>query len=136
MSQTDLSGFALDVLRQMPDGDRLCHGDFHPGNILTSDREAFLIDWINAGRGDPAGDVARTNLLLKLGTPPQMSLVMRALVLFGRRVITSVYNRSYGAVDRAQVGRWLIPHAAARVSEGISEEVPLLLRFLSELRAG
>lgn len=129
---SDLAGFALDVLKQLPDGDRLCHGDFHPGNILVSERGPFVVDWINAGRGEPAGDVARTNLLLKLGSPPRMSLAMRALVRFGRGVVTSVYNRSYGAVDRAQVGRWMIPHAAARVSEGISEEVPTLLRFLSE----
>jgi hypothetical protein len=39
----------LDTLADMPDGDRLCHGDFHPLNILgdTSD-PVILIGWTRA----------------------------------------------------------------------------------------
>jgi Ser/Thr protein kinase RdoA (MazF antagonist) len=31
----DLAEFALSTLDALPDGDRLCHGDFHPGNVLS-----------------------------------------------------------------------------------------------------
>ena len=48
----------LNGLRDMPDGDRLCHGDFHPMNVLGKASQPIVIDWPNACRGDPARDVA------------------------------------------------------------------------------
>src|SRR3990172_4441033 len=38
-----LAEFALEVLDGLPEGDRLCHGDFHPGNILMAGDEPVLI---------------------------------------------------------------------------------------------
>src|SRR5215475_12266456 len=32
----------------MPDGDRLCHGDFHPLNILGNTLDPMIIDWLDA----------------------------------------------------------------------------------------
>jgi hypothetical protein len=56
----------LDAIVDMPDGDRLCHGDFHPLNILGDTSDPMIIDWLDARRGDPAADVCRSYLLLKL----------------------------------------------------------------------
>jgi len=56
----------LNGLRGMPDGDRLCHGDFHPMNVLGEASQPIVIDWPNAWRGDPAADVCRSYLLLRL----------------------------------------------------------------------
>jgi hypothetical protein len=56
----------LDAIVHMPDGDRLCHGDFHPLNILGDTSDPVIIDWLDARRGDPAADVCRSYLLLKL----------------------------------------------------------------------
>ena len=50
---------ALTRLGALPDGDAICHGDMHPGNILVTASGAVVIDWETASRGDPAGDVAR-----------------------------------------------------------------------------
>jgi len=52
-------------IARMPDGDRLCHGDFHPMNIL-GEPSPVIIDWPDARRGDPAADVCRSYLLMKL----------------------------------------------------------------------
>ena len=49
----DLRQAALRSLGQMPDGDRLCHGDFHPGNILMTAHGPIIIDWPDATRGNP-----------------------------------------------------------------------------------
>jgi hypothetical protein len=129
-----LSRFALDVLDGLPDGDRLCHGDFHPANILMDGETPVLIDWTNARRGEPAADVARTLMMLRLGSPPPgTSLLLRGLALFGRNLLVRLYLRSYRrsrALDMAAVARWGVPVAAARPSEGIAEELPALLRFL------
>ena len=53
----------LNGLRDMPDGDRLCHGDFHPMNVFGKTSQPIVIDWPNACRGDPAGDACRSYLL-------------------------------------------------------------------------
>ena len=55
----------LDGIADMPDGDRLCHGDFHPMNILGEASQPVIIDWLDARRGDPAADVCRSYLLMK-----------------------------------------------------------------------
>ena len=56
----------LNGLREMPDGDHLCHGDFHPRNVLGEASQPIVIDWPNACCGDPAADVCRSYLILKL----------------------------------------------------------------------
>jgi hypothetical protein len=42
----------------LPDGDRVFHGDLHPGNVLAHDAKWFVVDWSNAHRAPPAADVA------------------------------------------------------------------------------
>jgi Ser/Thr protein kinase RdoA (MazF antagonist) len=53
-------------LADMPEGDRLCHGDCHPWNVLGAASQPIVIDWPDACRGDPAADACRSYLLLKL----------------------------------------------------------------------
>src|SRR6266581_1668189 len=60
--RTDLASYALDVLDGLPAGDRLSHGDFHPGNMMGTWETLAVIDWGDASRGDPLADVARTEL--------------------------------------------------------------------------
>ncbi|WP_424475493.1 aminoglycoside phosphotransferase family protein [Oceanobacillus kimchii] len=44
----------------------LCHGDFHPFNVLIDEKkdETIIIDWVDASAGDIRADVYRTYLLL------------------------------------------------------------------------
>lgn len=46
------------------DGARLVHRDLHPENVLLGPAGPVLIDWTNAGPGDPAMDAALTWLIL------------------------------------------------------------------------
>jgi aminoglycoside phosphotransferase (APT) family kinase protein len=61
-----LKQILLGRLADMPDGDRLCHGDFHPVNVLGRNSRPMVIDWPDACCGDPAVDVCRSYLLLTL----------------------------------------------------------------------
>jgi aminoglycoside phosphotransferase (APT) family kinase protein len=56
----------LNRVAGMPHGDRLCHGDFHPINVLGPNSQPMVIDCPDACCGDPAADVCRSYLLLKL----------------------------------------------------------------------
>ncbi len=56
----------LSRLVDMPEGDRLCHGDFHPVNVSGQTSQPIVIDWPDACRGDPSADVCRSYVLLKI----------------------------------------------------------------------
>ena len=125
---------ALGLLDALPRGDRLCHGDFHPGNVLRgADGGAAAIDWTGACRGDPAADVARSRLIIRFGAlGPDATFTVAALALVGRPVLWRAYLGGYrraGQMDRGAVERWLPVMAAARLAEDIAEERPRLLKM-------
>jgi aminoglycoside phosphotransferase (APT) family kinase protein len=125
---------ALTTLEALPDGDRLCHGDVHPGNVLLGDRGPAVIDWTGATRGDPAGDVARTRLLLRIApVEDYMPALVRRMQAFGRGAFVRLYLRAYRRtrpIDDDLVDRWEVVRAADRIFEGIEAERPALLELL------
>jgi aminoglycoside phosphotransferase (APT) family kinase protein len=133
-----LHDFVSGVLDGLPDGDRLCHGDLHPGNVLLTADRAAVIDWGAATRGAPEADHARTLLLLRWadplpGTPP----VSRALIAAGRALLAAAYARAYRHVrppTAHQHRSWLVVNAAARLSEGIRTERESLIDRLERAR--
>lgn len=51
----------LALLDSLPDGSSLCHGDFHPNNILVSAEGCWTpIDWPEVTSGSPCADASRT----------------------------------------------------------------------------
>ncbi len=135
---TDLASQAQERLDGLPDGNALCHGDFHPANVMRSARGAVVIDWTNAMRGDPAADVARTLLLLGAGEPPSYTPLMRVLTKVGRGLFIWLYVGSYKRarpLDKAEVRRWALPVAVARLAENIEPERDRLLRRIDQLLA-
>lgn len=62
----------VDRINQLPDGDYLCHGDFHPGNLLfEQDGKITIIDFMNVCYGPREYDIARTYFLLGCGELPE-----------------------------------------------------------------
>ena len=53
-------------IKNLPSGNSLCHGDFHPYNIIfTSENDFVIIDFANICKAPQEYDVARTYFLLK-----------------------------------------------------------------------
>jgi aminoglycoside phosphotransferase (APT) family kinase protein len=133
-----LRDFALRVLDQLPAGDRLCHGDLHPGNVLVGNGRTSVIDWSGATHGVPEADYARTMLLLEQADPlPGTPLLSRGLLSAGRSLFARTYARAYRRHLPNQVGQvrsWAIVHAAARLTEGIEVEERKLIAFLKAAR--
>lgn len=129
----------IEYLRALPGGNRLCHGDFHPDNILVADKP-YVIDWMTGSSGNPAGDLARSRLLLETselpgGVPPAMRVILRA----GQRKLAKTYVAEYlklGTVRRADVDAWMLPLYAARLVENLSdgETRSILARLREEMR--
>jgi uncharacterized protein (TIGR02172 family) len=118
----------LDALHSQPEADRVCHGDFHPDNLLISGREATIIDWIDATRGNPLADVARTSVILR-GAAESSQIPHPLLKLFVKSfhaVYLSRYFRLHPG-GQAEYRRWLPIVAAARLDEGIKEIEPWLI---------
>lgn len=112
----------LNALQSLPDGDRVCHGDFHPANVVISSEDVRVIDWMDASRGNPLADVARTSIIL-LGAAESEEiphLFIKALV----KIFHSIYLRDYFRLrpgNKDEYRRWLPIVAGARLSENIPE---------------
>lgn len=127
---------ALKALYELPDGNLLCHGDFHPDNILMSTRGPIIIDWNDATMGNPHADIARTLLLLQQGVPQHPPEIDKEQISTMRSLFTNIYLKSYTrnrSIDLAEIELWRLPIAAARLSEGIKEEESRLLSIVEVL---
>ncbi len=111
--------------------DFLCHGDFHPENILIVPGDVTrVIDWLDAYRGDPMADVARTWYLLGSSTSPQpgQSLPER-MIRRVRSFLSEQYLRYYYRGEKFLEKDWLTWQLiifCGRTREGINEELPKL----------
>lgn len=130
---------ALAELARLPDGESLCHGDFHPDNVLLATRGPVVIDWPSASRGDPCGDLARTALMLRVGAlPPGMPPLIRWAQGIGRGLFARAYLAGYTRerrVDGHRLRRWQLVRAIDRLADRIPEERPGLLRAAEDLLA-
>jgi aminoglycoside phosphotransferase (APT) family kinase protein len=97
-------------LAGMPEGERLCHGDFHPGNVLGEVSRPVVIDWPDAVRGDPAADYCRSHLLLRLHAEELAEPYLDACCRAGR-------------LQRRAILAWLPYVAAARLAEDVPAEL-------------
>lgn len=114
----------LDILAKAPDGDAVLHGDFHPGNVLTTMRGAVAIDWIDAARGHASCDIARTEWLLTAGAAPGEGLNRRVVERLRKGFVKHYLHRVTRSlrIDRRVVDAWRLPIMAARLDEGVESE--------------
>lgn len=107
------------LLRQLdalPDGNCLCHGDFHPWNIHGSADDIMVLDWLDACSGTPAADVCRSYVLIHHADP----------------MAAAEYVDAYARLSEttaADIMAWLQPVAAARLAERIPAQTDDLLRL-------
>lgn len=119
----------IELLEDLPDGDQVLHGDLHPLNVFLTDSGPIVIDWVDAARGSPAADIARSLWLISPHAIPP-DFLRRALMARLARGLRIAYRRSIlRAMDLSyeQVRRWRLPVLAGRLSEGIEHEAKALL---------
>jgi len=88
---------------------RLCHGDFHPFNLIMSNDNVNIIDWVDSSLGDIRADVYRTYLLYSQSSVELAEMYLR------------IYCKNTG-LSRDEVFGWASIIAAARLSESVSSE--------------
>jgi uncharacterized protein (TIGR02172 family) len=123
---------ALKALAALPGGECLCHGDFHPDNIIMTAKGPVVIDWIDVTSGHPLADFARTAVLVRFGAPPPANL-LGLVVRWGRSTFYKTYHQRYfelSSLKPADVQAWIPVIAAARLSEDIKSEESTLLTIV------
>lgn len=94
----------------------VCHGDFHPLNVMVDGRDMAVVDWTDAGLGDRFGDVARLVGLLEMAPVAAPSAMQRRLLRPVVPMMLKAYRRGYvaaaGPIDEARIARWRPVHLA------------------------
>ncbi|MYA61346.1 MAG: phosphotransferase [Dehalococcoidia bacterium] len=111
--EEDLKVMALERLESLPDGDRICHVDFHPDNLIMTKAGPVIIDWEFGAKGVPEADIARTVVLVQSGIP-LVSGVRRVVIEWARKIFLSFYLKEYFRVTGMEwedVTPWLLPMA-------------------------
>jgi uncharacterized protein (TIGR02172 family) len=126
---------ALKALEALPEDDKLCHGDFHPGNILLTSRGPVIIDWIDASSGRPVLDVARSSLLFGGGNIPS-SIPGAWIIRIIQGSLYRIYQGRYfqlNPADQQQLEYWVPVVAAGRLDENIYFDEKRLLTIAHRL---
>ena len=107
-------------LDSLPKHYNLCHGDFHPSNIIiTKDGTPYIIDWAHATQGNASADVARTYLMFYLEGKEQ--LAEKYLKLYCLKSDTA----------KQYVQKWIPIVAASRLTKAMPEEDEFLRRWIN-----
>ncbi len=110
----------LQRLEGMKNHTKLCHGDFHPSNIvIKEDGSHVVIDWAHVTQGNASADVARTYLLFSM--EGRNELADKYLKLFSEKSGIEVKN----------IQSWLPIVASTQLTKGISEEKEFLLKWVN-----
>ena len=111
----------MESLSAMPDGDRVCHGDFFPSNIIIAAYGTpYIIDWSHVTQGNPSADAAWTFLLFVTAGEPEHA-----------DKYLDCYCRLSGT-DAEVIRRWIPLVAATQAAKGTDCERAELLKWASE----
>ncbi len=134
----NIKDMIIEKLKILDEGNNLCHGDLHPDNILySSEGNPIVIDWMTATVGNPAGDVARTKVILKYSkAPSHLPLLTRIVFNRFKSILCNSYIKHYikiTGINHNEIDEWELPIAAARLFEnGPKEEKEALIKFINK----
>ena len=110
----------LQRLQGMKNHNKLCHGDYHPSNVIVKeDGTVYVIDWAHVTQGNASADAARTFLLFSIDNNEE--LAEKYLNLFA--------NKS--GIEKSHIQRWIPIVAATQMTKNIPEEQEFLSRWIN-----
>jgi aminoglycoside phosphotransferase (APT) family kinase protein len=131
----DLQQRILHLLDSMPTGTQLCHGDFHPGNIIVTHRGPVIIDWMTATKGGASGDMARSTVILEAAKAPE-GTPMRWLLEWVRKMFLQTYIKTYFQLRPAEKSLFIawrtIMAANFLVDVSLPEEEATLMEIITQ----
>jgi uncharacterized protein (TIGR02172 family) len=126
----------LEILSTLENGTSLCHGDFHPGNILNSNGKNYIIDWSSATYGKQHFDIAHTYLLM-INTPrlehvSDLSYKIQKIITryIGVRYLKNICKLQ--KINPIELWPYFLIKIAERTFYGMESEKPILGKFLKD----
>ena len=116
---------ACEILRSLPRGAALLHGDLHPGNVLMSAAGPVVIDWFDTAIGHPLADVIRSTILIR---PPAGGGQLAHLPNAPQRLLNDVLHHYLSEFSELMahgspaIGRWEAVLAASRIAERAQDD--------------
>lgn len=108
-------------LDAMPKHNKLCHGDFHPANIIiTEDGTPYIIDWSHATQGNASADASITYLNFRLAGDDEGAC--EYLELFSKK----------SSIPKENIRKWLPIVAAAQSITANEVDSQKLLSWANE----
>ena len=100
--KTNLNVDIYNEIEALPTGNYLCHGDYHPGNVLVdTNGKVLVIDFMNVCHGPWQYDVASTYVLISEGDIPK-EIHNREELVYMQKQIADIYlkklNVSYNEI--------------------------------------
>ena len=110
----------LQRLQGMKNHNKLCHGDFHPSNVIvTEDQSIYVIDWAHVTQGNASADAARTYLLFSIDK--KESLAEKYINLFAEK----------SGIEKSHIQRWIPIVAATQMTKNNPEEQEFLSKWIN-----
>ena len=110
----------LQRLEGMKNHNKLCHGDFHPSNVIVQeDGTVYVIDWSHVTQGNASADAARTYLLFSMDGKEE--LANKYLDMFEKM----------SGIEKQSIQRWIPIVAATQMTKKIPEEQEFLSKWIN-----
>lgn len=121
-------------IEKMPDGDSICHGDFHGRNVLTDGKKDIILDWPEVSVGNPAADACRTYLDYKYlvtygegGVDPSLKDTVNKI----SDLFIEKYSKASG-ISKEDILAWLPINAISLYGYIMDEDINKALKSLAE----
>jgi thiamine kinase-like enzyme len=108
----------LEELGRLPDGQALCHCDFHAENVFFDGERYTIIDLLQISSGDPAADAVCTYVSYNFYSKDLAELYL------------GIYCEKSG-ISRERVRQWLPVYAGTLLGQVPEQYTPLLERFIA-----
>ena len=130
----ELFDFVMKLFSELPKGKNICHGDFHPGNILIQDGRDYIIDWSGACLSRDISDIAHTYLLMThVPVIPGQSYVQYKILSIAGSYMARSYLKEVMKlmkVDLAEFSKWTVVMSLFRVYYGLPSEKAERIRYM------
>lgn len=131
-----LIDFALSILRELPDDNYICHGDFHPGNILIQDNYDYIIDWGAAYRSNYVSDIAHTFLLMtNVPRIPGQNYIQHRFISCMGHIMAKTYLMQMSKLmefSLTEFSKWTVVMALKRVFYGMPSEKATRIKYINQ----
>jgi len=121
----------LSYLDALPEMNLLCHGDFHPNNVMIENDMYYVMDWLGCSSGDPLADVAFTIDLLRCHIyTDDVAPYLRGFLLLFRNILARKYVSEYKKIrncDRKVLKKWCVVRAAELMTGPFAQKDRMLL---------